>query len=321
MSSTALLAQAQRSLRCIDWQDITLALLTDSRGSRQTFELSRPVDYGEKIDFFMSHSWHDNPKVKFDALTIFVKEFVAKHGRSPTIWLDKVCIDQDNISDGLKVLPVNVMACNKMLVLCGDTYVQRLWCAWELFTLFSFQGHEQALAKVELIPLLKPHESMGKGARMLKSAEDTQKESEDFVLNQLLHFNVQKAKTYDPNEEGKLRDVIRACGEAKFNTNIRHMAKAAIDDRKLAPSSRSFGSAKAGLWSKFFRSRSSSSAGGSSRLGSKVAQTFQLGTGSGRKEDMRPRTGTDSLNEYACVHDRSRTVTYHRRMRRPSSVL
>ena len=54
---------------------------------------------------------------------------------------DKVCIDQNNIRDGLKVLPVNVMACNKMLVLCGETYVQRLWCAWELFTLFSFQSH------------------------------------------------------------------------------------------------------------------------------------------------------------------------------------
>ena len=60
-----------------------------------------------------------------------------------------MCIDQDNIGDGLKVLPVNVMACNKMLVLCGSTYPSRLWCAWELFTLFSFQGHKQALAKVE----------------------------------------------------------------------------------------------------------------------------------------------------------------------------
>lgn len=28
-----------------------------------------------------------------------------------------MCIDQNNISDGLKVLPINVMACKKMLVL------------------------------------------------------------------------------------------------------------------------------------------------------------------------------------------------------------
>ena len=246
----------------------------DSNGSHRTFTLSRPVRYGEKIDFFMSHSWHDNPKVKFNALANFVKEFVAKYGRSPTFWLDKVCIDQDNISDGLKVLPVNVMACNKMIVLCGESYSRRLWCAWELFTLFSFQGQDMALAKVELIPLLRPHESMGKGARMLKSAEDTKKESEDAVLNQLLHFNVQKANTYDPNEEEKLRSVIRACGEAKFNADIRHMARSAIEDRKLAPTrslTRSLTSGSGGLWGMVYRTSNSSN--GSSRL-SKVAQSL-----------------------------------------------
>ena len=52
------------------------------------------------------------------------------------------------------MLPVNVMACKKMLVLCGHTYSSRLWCAWELFTLFSFQGHKRALEQIELIPLI-----------------------------------------------------------------------------------------------------------------------------------------------------------------------
>ena len=35
--------------------------------------------------------------------------------------------DQNNPGDGLKVLSVNVMQCTKMLVLCGATYVHRLW--------------------------------------------------------------------------------------------------------------------------------------------------------------------------------------------------
>ena len=52
-----------------------------------------------------------------------------------------------------RVLPINVMACRKMLVLCGDTYMERLWCAWELFTLFSFQAHSVACNKLELIIL------------------------------------------------------------------------------------------------------------------------------------------------------------------------
>ena len=51
----------------------------------------------------------------------------------------------------VSVLPINVMACHKMLVLCGNTYVQRLWCAWELFTLFSFQAHSVACEKLELV--------------------------------------------------------------------------------------------------------------------------------------------------------------------------
>ena len=55
--------------------------------------------------------------------------FQQKHGRDPTFWLHKVCIDQNNIGDGLKVLSVIVMQCTKMLVLCGASYMHRLWCA------------------------------------------------------------------------------------------------------------------------------------------------------------------------------------------------
>ena len=72
---------------------------------------------GEQIDFFLSHSWHDDANIKYDALEAFVRKFVARKGREPTFWLDKVCIDQSNIGDGLRVLPVNVMAAKKMLVM------------------------------------------------------------------------------------------------------------------------------------------------------------------------------------------------------------
>jgi hypothetical protein len=45
-------------------------------------------------------------------------------------WFDKVCIEQSNIGSGLKVLPINIMACENMVLLCGSTYVGRLWCVW-----------------------------------------------------------------------------------------------------------------------------------------------------------------------------------------------
>ena len=70
----------------------------------------------------------------------------AQHGRLPTFcsmvtntfWFDKACIRQDNIGDGLRVLPINLAACTKMLVVIGGTYATRLWCVWELCTVFAF---------------------------------------------------------------------------------------------------------------------------------------------------------------------------------------
>jgi hypothetical protein len=94
-------------------------------------------------DYFLSHSWYDNPEAKMEALRAEVKRFRRKHpGRTPTFWLDKVCIDQSNISDGLKVLPINIMASRQLLVLFGDTYVERLWCVWEMMTICFLSDNE-----------------------------------------------------------------------------------------------------------------------------------------------------------------------------------
>merc|ERR1712048_1513026 len=72
-------------------------------------------------------------------LSEFTADWRKRHSRYPTFWLDNVCIDQQNISQGLKVLPIHLMACRKMLVLSGPTYPTRLWCAWELLTLMEFE--------------------------------------------------------------------------------------------------------------------------------------------------------------------------------------
>merc|ERR1712194_625630 len=125
-------------LRCQESSSITLELLQGSGGDEDTYRLSRPVSQGEFIDMFMSHSWHDSPDEKYTALRAASAEFESRHRREPTLWLDKTCIDQLNIKDGLRVLPVNLMACRSVLLLCGSTYVTRLWCIWELFTMIAF---------------------------------------------------------------------------------------------------------------------------------------------------------------------------------------
>ena len=40
-----------------------------------------------------------------------------------------------------------------MLVLMSKTYMKRLWCVWELFTLFTFCNKEMALERIVIVPI------------------------------------------------------------------------------------------------------------------------------------------------------------------------
>mmetsp|Transcript_60679 Transcript_60679/g.166623 ORF Transcript_60679/g.166623 Transcript_60679/m.166623 type:complete len:269 (+) Transcript_60679:3-809(+) len=93
-----------------------------------------------------------------------------------------------------------------MLLLCGPTYPTRLWCAWELCTLFSFMRQEQALTRVVLLPL--------------------NKDPDCDVSYSLLKFDVNEARCYDPNEEMGLRKVIAGVGLERFNNRIHALAVA-----------------------------------------------------------------------------------------------
>merc|ERR1712151_525551 len=135
------------------------------------------------------------------------EEFKVTNNRYPTLWLDNVCLDQTRINEGLKALPVNLMACRKMLVLSGKTYPRRLWCAWELLTLFAFTDTSCAIERVKLITI--------------DSTEDGQHFD---ALAELERFDVLDAHCYDPNEEARLREVIAAVGVERFNERIRHLA-------------------------------------------------------------------------------------------------
>ena len=82
------------------------------------------------IDYFVSHSWHDDADAKHLAWDQLFGEFVEVNGRPPMVWLDEIIINQADIEVSLKCLPVYLMACRRVLVLCGDTYCRRLWCIW-----------------------------------------------------------------------------------------------------------------------------------------------------------------------------------------------
>jgi len=208
-----LVRRARADLRCIEWEQLSLQLFTGdnvqgrmqgSNGLGNLFSLSRPVAEYEVIDFFLSHSWHDSGIDKWVRLEAIASNFRMENGRHPTFWLDRVCIRQENIGDGLAVLPVNVMACNKLLVLAGETYPSRLWCALELVISFAFMPENQAVERVQLEPL-----------------GDNGHE----VLQQLASFQVEDSHCYDPNEEARVRRVVNAVSKQHFESHIRTLAR------------------------------------------------------------------------------------------------
>ena len=92
---------------------------------KQVYQLSEPCDLAD-CDAFISHSWHDNVQLKLAKLETWCEDFRSEHGRPPKLWLDKVCIDQANISQDLECLPVFLAGSNCLLILSGLTYTSRL---------------------------------------------------------------------------------------------------------------------------------------------------------------------------------------------------
>jgi hypothetical protein len=127
-----------------------------------------------KIDYFISHSWNDDAEIKCQVLKAFSLRFKASNNREPTYWFDKVCIDQEKVNNpdyyALLVLPINIGACRKVLVLLGESYIRRIWCLWELFCLFLFCNKDLALdrVEVELLDSLDSHESAQKACMELE---------------------------------------------------------------------------------------------------------------------------------------------------------
>ena len=108
---------------------------------------------------------------------------------------DKLCIDQENISRALRCLPVFVFSCNRLMILAGNTYCDRLWCIWELYTFFSIIG-TRAVKRVDLVDF------------------------SDAGTSSLLDFDVANAHCFSAGDEAKLRSIIESEGASTFNTMI-----------------------------------------------------------------------------------------------------
>ena len=171
-----------------------------------------------EVDAFLSHSWHDPPKQKWQVLCAWADTFQRQHGRDPIVWLDKACLNQTDIEAQLVCLPIFLSGCQKLVILAGPTFVERLWCVIEVFTFLKMGGDPE---RVDFLPYNAPNaaeqhsltvddlengeehppadlEEAGRGADV----------SIDLVLARFRHFDVNETKASKESDRQHLLGVI-----------------------------------------------------------------------------------------------------------------
>lgn len=116
------------------------------------------------------------------------------------MWLDKVCLNTGSKAntDGISLFPVTVGMCKRMLVVLSPSYLNRIWCVWELYAVFAFCIKELAADRVIIV-------DAGGGDQLKENA---------------LKWSLDDAHCFDPNEELKLRRLFCIIGEEKFRESV-----------------------------------------------------------------------------------------------------
>ena len=174
---------------------------------------------------------------------------------------DKTCINQQDIARTLRCLPVLVQSCSKLLILCGESYASRLWCAWELYVHFAMSG-VHASKRTTIVDCrrrrrtdthtnaTKPHQHQHQHEQQ-EQPEVEQVDNPSAVGNpppsgaepppaaaavqrskgpaeELCKFSVENAHCFSPEDEARLRRVIESEGSETFNHAIREAGEAVV---------------------------------------------------------------------------------------------
>ena len=143
---------------------------------------------GAPRSVFVSHSWHDPREAKWAALRAWAERYEAEHGAPPLLWLDAACVAQDSSTDrSLALLPLYIAGCQRMVVLAGSTFLERLWCVIEIFT-FLFMGG--SLDRIDVLPI----------------GDDTMEQVEE----RLSSFDAKHAKCFLEDDRERLLGVGRS---------------------------------------------------------------------------------------------------------------
>jgi hypothetical protein len=93
LNAEQILKDGHRLLQCVQAGKITYERLTAGSGKSNIEELAEKGVPGE-IDFFVSHSWHDDQETKFREWERYFCDFRTDHGRDAKCWLDEIIINQ-----------------------------------------------------------------------------------------------------------------------------------------------------------------------------------------------------------------------------------
>merc|ERR1712151_1211649 len=124
------------------------------------------------------------------ALQEWSATFAKENGHDPTLWFDRVCVDQSRIEIDLRCLPIFLMGCRRLLVLCGPTYLSRLWCVLEIFTYVQMGGRPE---DIELIYVLR---------------EGHEVEDESLIEDAFLNFDARQCQCTVASDKQRMLAIV-----------------------------------------------------------------------------------------------------------------
>jgi len=208
-TSRKVMELAQDTCRFIALDKVTEKDMMSPSPDASLKRLSTPCQL-QDIDAFLSHSWQDACGRKWEALQAWRKSFKAHHQREPRLWIDKYCIDQQNIEHSLMCLPVFLASCHTLLIIAGETYFDRLWCVEEVFVYLQM---DRNVKSIELLPICQN------------------------LANRITTFDAENALCHEDSDRQKLLATIEAgCGDYEaFNTQVQTALLQALQASPWAP--------------------------------------------------------------------------------------
>jgi len=186
---------AERSFRTVALTEVHVDDLEEARtepawrNGGTLAQCSRTAKFGE-VDAFVSHAWRDVHDQRFDALQRWAAAFEAAQGKKPLLWLDKACLNWDDIESSLQCLPLFLSGCHQFVVLAGSVYTTRMWCCVEVFTFLRIGA---LVDRMSIWPLVEPGQ--------------TSSEARSAARDRFIAFDIADAQCYAADRDHLLEKI------------------------------------------------------------------------------------------------------------------